>query len=102
MLMIVVILPIGLIVLVCTDLMAAQFTAALMIGQVGVRKTYRLSAHVDPKINAFLILEKARTGKSISELVETIFREYQKQRDDKGPRHHNCEVDEHQGEPVIG
>jgi hypothetical protein len=76
----VVIVPIALIVLGFADLTMAQFAAVLIIGQVGIRKTYRLSVNVDPKINAFLILEKVRTGMTISEIVETILKEYQKLR----------------------
>ena len=80
MLIFVTLVPIALIVLGFADLTMAQFAAVLIIGQVGIRKTYRLSVNVDPKINAFLILEKVRTGMTISEIVETILKEYQKLR----------------------
>jgi hypothetical protein len=48
---------------------------------MGIRKAYRLSVMVDPKINAFLILEKARTGRPMAKIVEDVFREYIRTRD---------------------
>jgi len=52
----------------------------VLVAEVRARGTYQLNVRVDPKINTFLVLEKARTGKSMPEIVEDIFREYSHKR----------------------
>ncbi|MDW5562990.1 MAG: hypothetical protein SA339_07160 [Methanomassiliicoccus sp.] len=79
------VVPVGLLGVFPLDLSSTQLAVVIILGQVGARKTYHLSVHVDPKINAMLLLEKRRTGMTISEIVEKIFREYQRRREGKGP-----------------
>jgi hypothetical protein len=75
----VVLIPTG--VLTCHDNSQAQVILLMIAGIVMTRKTYSLSVRVDPKINAFLVLEKARTGRPMAEIVEEVFREYIRTRD---------------------
>lgn len=73
------VIPVGLVCVAYLEPSSAPF-AIIILGKVGIRKAYRLDVNVDPKINAFLILEKARTGMTVAEIVETVFRDYQRRR----------------------
>jgi len=70
----VLVVPIGMACWSYLDAGSASLAIVIM-GQVGIRKACRLSVMVDPKINAFLILEKARTGGPMAKIVEDVFRE---------------------------
>ncbi len=76
------ILAIPITLLFATELgwIVCSFYLLVLVGEVRTRDTYQLNVRVSRKINALLMLEKARTGKSMPEIVEDIFREYSNNR----------------------
>lgn len=68
-----------------SGLALASCATLIIVGQTRIREAYHLNVRVDPKINAFLLMEKARTGMTIAEVVETVFREYQQFRKEEFP-----------------
>lgn len=76
------VLAIPMTLLFATELgwIACSFYLLVLVGEVSSRDTYQLNVRVSRKINALLVLEKARTGKSMPEIVEDIFREYSNNR----------------------
>lgn len=74
----VLVIPISFIVISDMGLMIFSYVL-VVIGEVqtrGVREIYRVTADVDPKLNAALLLEKARTGLSVREMVEAALVQY--------------------------
>ena len=74
----VLVIPISLLVITDMGLMVLSYVL-VVIGEIrarGVREIYRVTADVDPKLNAALLLEKARTGLSVREMVEAALIQY--------------------------
>jgi hypothetical protein len=63
-------------ILVNSDPLLPLSIIILLFGGIKVRKFYKPCIKLDPKINAALLLEKARTGMTISEIAELAFRQY--------------------------
>lgn len=69
-------IPITLFVVTDAGVLVFSFVLFALVKAPKVRESYRLDVHIDPKYNAALLLEKARTGLPIAEIAERALNEY--------------------------
>lgn len=69
-------IPITLIVVTEMGLMTFSFVLLLLVKSSQARPTYRPHVKLEPKYNAALLIHKAKTGMSISEITEMALKKY--------------------------